>query len=120
MYYNPVGYALGLLDELDEAERAGRDEVAEGVLEELAAVRGELRFSEEDVQGMSDEGKAAWSVLRARLGAFDAGRSGAASSHEPGGVGGESATEDPRAGKGRPRTAKSIPAPESAVPPPAR
>lgn len=113
MYYNAVGYALGLLDELEQARRAGREQVAAEVMEELETVRRDgLRISGEDVEQMSDEGKASWSSLRSRLAALDA-------ASVPAQRAAEEAPEDAEEsrGKGRPRTTRAPAAPESAVKP---
>jgi hypothetical protein len=127
MYLNPVSYAHGLLDELEGALRASRDEVVAAVRKELAALRkNQLQFSEQEVKDMSDDGKIALASLRERLAAYDgAGKGAAVKPAENADQGaGESAdaakpAEDADA-KGKPRTAKAAAPPEAAVKPPAK
>lgn len=119
MYHNPVGYAHGLLNELDEARRAGREEIETAVLKELAAVRRDaLQLSGEEVGQMSDEGKADLASLRSRLAALDSGWVAESSAADADGAGGgDSEPAEESRGKGRPRTTKAAAAPESAVKP---
>lgn len=119
MYHNPVGYAHGLLNELDGARRAGREEVSTAVLKELAAVRRDaLRLSDEEVEQMSDEGKAELTLLRSRLADLDAGWVAESSAEDSGGArDGESEPVEESRGRGRPRTTKAASAPEAAVKP---
>jgi hypothetical protein len=111
MYHNPIGYALGLLDELEGAERAGREQTA-------SEVRAELRSASQaalgvDPQSLDGDGKALLGRLRARMDALGA----AAKAPEKSDADGESDGEK-AAPSGRARTAKAAAAPESAVKPP--
>lgn len=66
-YFNPVNYAAGLLEELDGAHRAGRDELAEQVRAELELVAPAAAAM--DVSGLDDDQKAFVARVNARTGA---------------------------------------------------